>query len=76
MKAELIGNFTDMENGAWCSIRWKDEPFTNLHKVYISFSHDDVDDEKVFFYCNGEHGLKKLMRYDNGEEFVVMAVLE
>lgn len=29
-------------------------------------------DEKIFFYCNGEEELQRLMQKNNGEDFVVV----
>lgn len=63
------------KKGVWVLIRWKDEPITETQEVFIAFSHDQHDDDGAFFYCNGEHELKNLMQFENGEDFVVMEVL-
>ena len=34
----------------------------------------DVDDDDIFFYCNGVTSFKSLMYRDNGEDFIVMDV--
>lgn len=59
-----------------CKIRWKDDGDEWIVWIYT----DDpilhpVDDDEIFFYCKDEEELEDLMREDNGQNFVVVEIL-
>lgn len=55
-------------------IRWKDDGKEEnvVIKLSTDYVENSVEDSEVFFYCNGEKELKKLMKKDNGEDFIVL----
>jgi hypothetical protein len=68
--------------GASCDIYYKDDPET-VFGAYISLTegYDEdngtdefgVDDDEIFFYTDGESGLKSLMDAEGSSEFVVVS---
>lgn len=61
-------------NYANATITFKDEPDDDLDviiKLSCDGNEDDVEDEFIFYYCNGEHCVQALMDEDNCEDFFV-----
>lgn len=68
--------------GADCNIRWFKGNLSPSFSGYISFGHYDEDrdtdahgraDDTVFYYCDDEAELIKLMDKNNGGDFVVLS---
>lgn len=55
-----------------CDIKFNDtgEEFSTIVKTSLDIV--ESEDDKIFFYCNGEHELKEHMKPDNGEDFTII----
>lgn len=65
-------------NYAVTRIRWKDSGDEldvifklNANRGKFGFELDEKD-EQIFFYCESEDEYKKLLNYDNGEDFEII----
>jgi hypothetical protein len=66
--------------GAWCDIEWLDNGAIGFK--YASFGEYDeendadnygIDDEAIFYYCDGEADIKRLMGDNGKREFRVLS---
>lgn len=55
-------------------IRWKDDGSEGDVTIKLScdYIEGSKEDDLIFFFCNGEHEVKQLMKENNGEDFVVL----
>lgn len=65
--------------GATAVIRWQDSP-TEFGGYYFHFGEypdkDEDDDDRIFYYAEGEEELKRLMQPGNGDFVIVSYQLE
>ena len=56
------------------TIRWKDDgQICDCLRILVGSSAvTEEEDETIFFQCDSEDSLRRLMQEDNGEDFVVL----
>lgn len=61
---------------AKCRIRWKDTSEMEVVLFKLNVSYNEQEDDDVFFYVNSLADIDNLTNENNGEDFVVMSIVD
>ena len=61
---------------AECRIRWKDTSEMEVVLFKLNVSYNEQEDDDVFFYVNSLADIDNLTNENNGEDFVVMSIVD